>query len=77
MDAWTYDKIDEAVQILADIADSLKRLADFYTPIPSKDEPQKHCHRPNNVACHPEQGDMWCRGCDYWYANEPQAERSE
>ena len=40
MDAWTYDKIDEAVQILADIADSLKRFADFYTPIPSKDEPQ-------------------------------------
>lgn len=40
-----------------------------------KDEPQKHCHRPNNVACHPEQGDMWCRGCDYWYANEPQTER--
>lgn len=44
----------------------------FYEP---KDEPQKHCHRPNNVACHPEQGDMWCRGCDYWYANEPQTER--
>ena len=123
MDVWTYDKIDEAVQILADIADSLKRLADFYTPILSetepnssekpnncedkpqtcytceyewrdgtdepcvycynrskykpKDELQKHCHRPNNVACHPEQGDIWCRGCDYWYANEPQTERSE
>lgn len=40
-----------------------------------EDEPQKHCHRPNNVACHPEQGDMWCRGCDYWYASEPQTER--
>lgn len=38
----------------------------------SKDELQKHCHRPNNMACHPEQGDMWCRECDYWYANEPQ-----
>ena len=41
-----------------------------------KDEPQKHCHRPSDVACHPENGDIWCRGCDYWYANEPQAERS-
>ena len=46
----------------------------FYEP---KDEPQKHCHRPSDVACHPEQGDMWCRGCDYWYANEPRTERSE
>ena len=41
----------------------------------SKDEPQKHCHRPSNMACHPEQGNMWCRGCDYWYADEPQTER--
>lgn len=47
MDAWTYDKIDEAVQILADIADSLKRFADFYTPIPSKDEPSSS-EKPNN-----------------------------
>ena len=50
-----------------EFVDGLKKLK-------PKDEPQKHCHRPNNMACHPEQDDMWCRGCDYWYANEPQTD---
>lgn len=50
-------------------------IRDFMVNGKVKDEPQKHCHRPNNVACHPEQDDIWCRGCGYWYANEPQTER--
>lgn len=40
MDAWTYDKIDEAIKILDEISHSLKRLADYYTPTEKADTPQ-------------------------------------
>ena len=52
------------------------------TEFDRKTETQKRCHRPSGVACHPEQGDEWCRNCDDWYADErkeqtePQTERS-
>lgn len=67
-------KYAKGVRYRKDTKIKLRELAEIADALDRKDEPQKRCHRPSDIACHPEQGDVWCGKCEYWYADEPQEE---